>query len=171
MNELREHRLAVASGDDVLQLHSTMWYAWVSLNQHRSVAPACCQRPFIPSDPNFDAGTTQDEPCDLQDSCHLGVDDSLLAMMVESRPSTPPSISMDVSPDHATDSAGAVVIAPIAGPKKPNRRLKNQAKKESKWRASSSQQPGCEFACPLCQSNTQRRFHKGGLFCHLWVLA
>lgn len=32
VDELRDHRLAISGGDDLLQLHSTLWYAWLTLS-------------------------------------------------------------------------------------------------------------------------------------------
>lgn len=103
MNELREHRLAVASGDDVLQLYSTLWYAWISLNQTRTAVSVDCER--------YPEAGTQDELClDHHDDWNVGMEDSRLniTMMAEARS----SITMDVSVDYAT-SSDAMVVRPM----------------------------------------------------------
>lgn len=147
-NELREHRLAVGSGEDVLQLEPTLWYSWVGL---QSVQGVPATEANVGTDP-------RELPVNSLAPVYLPVQDGF----------SDPDITMNADDFGLDDASHIFVLNAKAATSTNNRHKRNQQRREEKWKTLDvPTQSGCDFPCPLCASMASRRYHRGGIYCHM----
>jgi hypothetical protein len=149
-SELRQQRLCTSTGQDVLQLFTTLYYAFVALRTIRPSSPAKAH-----SIPDHDVSPlptisshTLDDASESHISSTADVDFSSLA-------------TSDLEPTSSLPHSGGTAIP---DPKTLHKRNKNREKRRAKLtKAPSYQKEDFGFGCPLCP----RRFIRSGLINHL----
>lgn len=161
--ELRRHRLANGkdSGEDVLQITTTLYHAWRALEEVRSR--------LINGD---DISACSNPPSYLVDEqsalvpCHFRSDNEVRPVL-PAISSADPDITFQCQPMDTTSSSSEVVKE---AKKKEARRLKKSKQREAKWvrEHGTAEEDSLveQFLCPLC-SGLQRRYPRSTLLCHL----
>jgi hypothetical protein len=142
VHSFRQHRLAVKWGDDLLALHSTLYYLYISLPKLREVALA--------RDSQVPSGVAGDPSNSVTDATHAAssFDDSAMAV--------------DDLPPQTSSKRDRKLMLRHTNEK--NKR-KVALSEERKQRGS---RPGFDFICPLCPD--EGFFNRMGVLLHLYGL-
>ena len=146
-SELRQQRLCTSTGQDVLQLLTTLYYAFVALRTTRPSSPANAHS--IPDHDVSPLPTISSHTLDgASESSTADVDFSSLA-------------TSDLEPTSSPPHSGGTAIPDPKTLHKQNKRRERRRAKLTK--APSYQKEDFGFGCPLCP----RRFIRSGLINHL----
>jgi hypothetical protein len=160
VSELRMQRLADGVGDDVLQLYTTLWYAWVALSSLYK---------------SFPSGEPPDADMAYGDNFPTPLSTELPAMLVDKVPSTSTIVGDQLLEDaisNPTDSTFALSATHIGGQtaRRQQRQLeRNKRRRNRKHQdfllAARPPRPGFDLECP--SSVCERKLNQLGLLDHV----